>query len=246
MTSADLSTPAWLYDLVEATWPTAALHQNGPVSLRDGQGGGSRVSAATVDDGFEPADLTKAIHAMRAMGQTPLFMVRDGQEVLDQALEQMGFVVKDPVIFQIAPTRALARETVPPVTTFDIWPPLAIQTDIWAEGGINAPRLAVMARVKGNKTAILGRVDDQPAATAFVAIKDGVAMLHALEVRTAHRRKGLARWMMCHAAKWAEHHGATQLAILVTRANTGANALYRSLGMKPCGQYHYRVLEPTA
>lgn len=36
----------WL-DLMEGTWPAAARLRTGPWVVRDGQGGGSRVSSAT-------------------------------------------------------------------------------------------------------------------------------------------------------------------------------------------------------
>ena len=38
--------PAMLHAVAEATWPPAATQTLGPVTLRDGKGGGKRVSAA--------------------------------------------------------------------------------------------------------------------------------------------------------------------------------------------------------
>lgn len=68
-------------------------------------------------------------------------------------------------------------------------------------------------------------------------------MLHALEVRKAHRRKGMGLWMMRRAAQWAGQQGATEFCVLCTKANAGANALYRDrLAMGFAGEYHYRVL----
>ncbi|NKW78995.1 GNAT family N-acetyltransferase, partial [Rhodobacteraceae bacterium R_SAG7] len=40
---------------------------------------------------------------------------------------------------------------------------------------------------------------------------------------------------------WAAEQGATELAVLCTRANAGANALYARLGMQQAGGYHYRI-----
>jgi hypothetical protein len=42
------------------------------------------------------------------------------------------------------------------------------------------------------------------------------------------------------AAHWAQDHGAKRFSVLVTEANTAANALYASLAMEIVGQYHYR------
>jgi len=66
-------------------------------------------------------------------------------------------------------------------------------------------------------------------------------MLHALETRGLHRRKGVAARMLTACAFWAEGQGADTLSLVVTQANTGAHALYASLGMVPVGQYHYRI-----
>ena len=75
------------YEVVEATWPAAAKRNLGPVTLRDGQGGGSRVSAASVEGKATEAEVAAAEEAMRAAGRRPLFMIRDGQDDLDARLD---------------------------------------------------------------------------------------------------------------------------------------------------------------
>jgi GNAT superfamily N-acetyltransferase len=127
------------------------------------------------------------------------------------------------------------------MTTFPHWPPMQIASDIWAEGHIGPGRLAVMHRAAGPKTAILGRTHDKPSGTAFVALHDQTALIHALEVRPALRRQGAARQILCAAAHWAAENGADRLALAVTEANAGARALYTSLGMQVVGNYHYRA-----
>ena len=42
------------------------------------------------------------------------------------------------------------------------------------------------------------------------------------------------------AALWSVQNGGTWISALCTQANTGANALYSSLGLGVVGQYHYR------
>ena len=66
-------------------------------------------------------------------------------------------------------------------------------------------------------------------------------MIHAIEVAPEHRRHGVGRNMLIKAAHWAQDQGATHLSLAVTRANTGANALYSFLGMTVVGNYHYRI-----
>lgn len=235
-------TPQHLYAVTEATWPAAATETVGPWTVRDGQGGGKRVSAATARQPVTPDDLPMAESAMQALGQTPLFMIRQGDEALDAMLADRGYAVIDPVNLYVAPVADLA---VPPphATTFVIWEPLAIQRDMWAEGGIGPARLAVMERAAEPKTTIIARDGQRPAATAFVGIHDGTAMIHALEVTPECRRHGIGKRVVHQAALWAQQNGASHVAALCTQANTGANALYAALHMALAGQYHYRIKE---
>ncbi|SLN29938.1 GNAT family N-acetyltransferase [Pseudooctadecabacter jejudonensis] len=235
-------TPETLTQLIDATWPAKAITDVAGWTIREGAGGGSRVSATTATTAAKLEEHARAEDAMRALGQTPLFMVRTGEETLDATLAEAGYVIKDPVTYYTAPVATLATQRPPPVTCFEVWPPLATQAEIWDAGGVDDARLAVMARAKGPKTTVLGRIHDTPAGTAFAAIHDGTAMLHAIETSHALRRQGLARHMIRALAFWAEGKGAQTVTLLVTRANTPANALYSSLGMTPVGGYHYRIL----
>jgi GNAT superfamily N-acetyltransferase len=237
-----VTTDPLFYAVSEATWPPASKSALGSVTLRQGLGGGSRVSAATVNGPVNENDLTAAERAMREMGQAPLFMIRDGEDALDAQLELRGYEVMDPVNIWACPAARLADIAIPRVTTFCIWQPLAIQREIWAMGGIGPERVAVMERVSGAKTALLSRHSDKPAGTGFCAIHDGVAMVHALEILPHQRRKGMGLWMMRQAARWALDNGAERLSVICTKRNAGANGLYASLGMALVGQYHYRNL----
>ena len=236
MTLPDAAT---LTRVIEATWPAASVQEVEGWIIRDGQGGGSRVSAATQ---ITPdADIGAAEDAIRALSQIPLFMMREGDDVLDQALAQRGYTIKDPVVMLAAPLDVLTVQRPPPRATFEVWPPLAAQREIWAEGGIGAGRLAVMERASCPKTTILGRVGDHPAGAAYVGISEGCAMIHALEVHTDFRRNGLARHMTVAAALWAQALGAHTMTLVTTQANVASKSLYASLGMTVVGHYHYRV-----
>ena len=138
-----------------------------------------------------------------------------------------------------APVTALTDRPIPPVTAFAIWPPLAIQRQIWVAGNINPARQVVMERVSQPKAALLGRIRDRAAGAGFVALHDRTAMVHAVEVLPAFRRQGLAGWMMRQAAQWAQEFGATRIGLAVSRVNTTAQATYASLGFTVQGSYAY-------
>lgn len=229
-------TPALLAEVMEATWPPASRRTLGPFTLRDGAGGGKRVSAASLDGPFTEADLDALESAMAE----PLMLVRAGEGALDAALDARGWRIVDPVVAYAAPVDRLMAD-LPRLTAFPHWPPLEIARSIWAEGGIGPARIAVMDRVAGPKAALLGRIDDRSAGVAFVACHGTEAMVHALEVRGSHRRQGLGGKLLHAAANWAEAQGATRLSLVVTRQNAAARALYARLGMEVVGEYHYRM-----
>jgi GNAT superfamily N-acetyltransferase len=230
---------ATLYDVCEGTWPPARVWDEGPWTLRDGAGGGKRVSAATARAAVSDSDIDLAEAAMREMGQDPLFMIRTGDAALDAMLDARGYALIDEVRMYVAPVEMLTDTPVPRVTCFNIWEPLAIMAEIWAAGGIGPARLAVMDRAQV-KTGILARWNEKPAGVAFAAVHDGVTMVHAVEVLGHQRMQGVAQWMMRAAAFWGAKHGARHVAVLCVTANKPANALYTKMGFTPVGAYHYR------
>lgn len=226
---------------LEATWPAAARQVIGPWIIRDGQGGGKRVSAATPNSNWTQADIQTAEAAMRDLDQTPLFMITDQDQNLDHALANAGYNIIDPVNIYSTSVDTLTTERPPKVSMFSVWPPLAIEIDMWAEGGISDARVNVMKRVQGPKTSILARWNDHPAGVGFAAVHSQDAFVHALEIRTQQRQQGVASWLMKQTAIWAVEQRASRLNVACTKANVAANALYRSIGMKVVGEYYYRM-----
>ncbi|MEM0947519.1 MAG: GNAT family N-acetyltransferase [Pseudomonadota bacterium] len=223
---------------LEATWPPARSWQVAGVTLRDGHGGGKRVSAATCDHG--PWDIVQAETAMQMAGQTPLFRVRSDQAELDQVLAARSYRVIDPTLFYTAPPQVLLNGEQQPLDAVTSETLLGIAAEIWSGGGIGPDRLAVMDRVCSPRAYLVARLDDRAAGTGFVALHGTVAMVHALEVRPHMRRRNAGRAMLHRAAKWASLQGAAHLTLAVTEGNTAANLVYTALGMKACGRYHYR------
>ena len=86
-----------------------------------------------------------------------------------------------------------------------------------------------------------GRAYEQPAGTAYSAVHGRVAMLHALKIDPAFQRLGLRQHLTYAVAIWGQRQGANHLALIPTRANLSANALYASLGMAIVGKYYYLI-----
>jgi GNAT superfamily N-acetyltransferase len=228
-------TPETLTEVMEATWPPARAWRAGPFTFRDSAGGGKRVSAASCDGDWIERDLAK----LDEMPE-PLVLIRPADATLDAALADRGWRIVDPVVVYAAKVAELLAD-LPPLAAFPHWPPLAIARSLWEDGGIGPARLAVMERAAGPKAAILARDGDRPAGVAFVACHGAEAMLHALEVRPPHRRRGIGETLLRSAAVWAADQGADRLSLAVTEQNSAARALYARLGMQVVGQYHYRM-----
>lgn len=228
-----------LADAFEATWPAAEYARAGGFLVGRGLGAGGRVSSARVAGDWKAGDIDRAAQIHADWGQVPMFRALDQDHDLIAALEQRGYCRETPTAILEIAAAELTDCAIPPVTTFCVWPPMAIHRDIWAAGNINAARQAVMDRVPALRTAILGRIEDRAAAAAFVAIRGPVAMLHGVEVLDRWRRRGLARWVVRQAAFWALDQGAPRLALAVSRANTGARALYDTMGFHEAAGYGY-------
>lgn len=234
-----------LWAALETTWPAQNLVRIGPFIWReaDDLSGGYRVCAATFGQGTTVDDLSlsgiEMIEAhFRSEGRPALFRLHQGDEVFDAMLGERGYECVDPTLCFVADVTTFPP---PPVDTgYAVWPPIAVQRDIWTAGGIGRSRLAIMERSTCQKTSFLGRADDLPAGACFAAVDGEIAMVHALEISPAGRRKSVARHLMAHAAHWAKENGAAHLAALTVRDNAPAQALYSSLGMRVAGQYHYR------
>jgi ribosomal protein S18 acetylase RimI-like enzyme len=224
---------------LDRTWPPAEFHVVGPWVFRKGNGGGKRVSAATANFMATVDDIPLAVHTMQKLGQQPLFMIQSKDSMLDSALDKQNYKIVDPVNVYIKRVSELTEVPIPHVTAFTIWEPLAIMVEIWAKGGIGSERLQVMHRA-AVKTGILARWNQKPAGSAFVAIHNKIAMVHAVEVLPEQRRQGVAGWIMRRAAVWSKENCAEKMVVLCTQKNIAANTFYQGLGFRKLCSYHYR------
>jgi GNAT superfamily N-acetyltransferase len=181
--------------VLDATWPPASTREAAGWTRRDGAGGGKRVSAATAGP------------EARAENAPALVQIRPWDTDLAAALDRFGYRVVDETVLYLAPTSALTAP-LPHASAYWTDRRLAVIEEIWAAGGIGPARLAVMDRVAGPKAYLLVRAGDRAAAAGFVAVADGIAMVHAVEVLAPLRRHGAGRQAIRAAANWAARRGA--------------------------------------
>lgn len=227
---------ARLLQALDATWAAAEFAEVAGWTVRRGDGGGNRVSAASGSGKIEDA-----VNAMAQWGQIPLFQLLPDQQDLDADLVAQGYRMHAPVVFYAAKASDMVGEQSHMAAAYRCHCRPAIMEEIWAQGGIGPARLAIMDRVKQPKQLLLSRAGDRPAGTAFVAIDQDVAMIHAVEVLPQYRRMGSAVLLMEVAARFAVERGAEWLTLAVTQENAPARTLYERLGMVETGRYHYRI-----
>lgn len=219
-----------LYDTIDATWPAANYHNKDGWLIREGKGGGKRVSAASMVD--KNANIKKAEAALTSLGQDKLFMIKQGDTALDTQLDQRGYHIIDPVVFLAAPIHPSDY-----TTSQNNNAATDVMKDIWQKGGIGPDRIAIMNRANDPKYFC----EIEASATAFSAIHNGICMTHAVEVLSTARRQGLGQRIMKQVQSWAYANGAHTLCVLTVIENTAARRLYEGLGMKEVGRYQYRI-----
>lgn len=210
------------FEAVDATWPAAQFHHHDGWIIREGLGGGKRVSAASGSGDIELAE-----RAQKSLGQDLLFMIRPQDGDLDAQLAARGYEIIDPVVIlaKTLPSTGNSNSTTQGATQASV--------DIWEKGGIGPERRAVMDRAKGPKTIV-----QMTGGCAFVSCHKDVAMIHALEVDQDHRRKGIGRTLEQAASEWSP---VPTIAALTVETNTASRGLFTAAGYKEVSKYHYRI-----
>lgn len=232
-----------LTDEFENTWSAGETALIGGLLVCRDDGAGGRLSSIRRADSRrrdDPlSDLDAALAQQREWGQRALVRAWDDDEDLIAAASAKLPVRAEPTVVLSAAIDALADEAPPVMTSFGIWPPMAVQRQLWQDFGINAARQAVMSRGTGPRLSLLGRLQDKPAGVGFCAVSGTVAGLHALVVKPDMRGARLGEWLVREAAHWAAHEGAEQMMLAVGRDNAAALRLYDRLGFKEVGGYAY-------
>ena len=247
-----------IFEVIDLTWPAEEFHELSRWKLRKSLKGGKRVSAATSTETPAISDIVFAEDKMTSWRQEKLFMIRPDQKNLDEALKNRGYRFIDPTNIWSISSKTLSLQQVPPVTAFSIYPPLAIQRELWMGNGLDPSRMEIMDRVKTPKTTKI-KPSFSPAFSKALNIFVGIeiispgfkivssfpstAMVHALVVDLKCQRQGMGKFVMQKVGDWAYHMGAENVVALCTKENQSANCFYKSLGMHLIGGYHYRLLK---
>jgi ribosomal protein S18 acetylase RimI-like enzyme len=131
--------------------------------------------------------------------------------------------------------------------------PTAEWLDLWwsVDGRGGAPELETARTILTGCPSLYSLVrsdDGAPAAVGRLALpsagEGGYGGIYGMATRPGMRRQGLAGRVLHSLLEGAAEAGADELWLLVTAANTGAQALYEKAGFREAGRYAYRQERP--
>lgn len=236
-----------LHAAILASTPPVEERRIGAWRLCRGVGAGRLAAFASLAGPAEAgaADLDAALACFAESGERPVFMLGEAEAGLDRRLAASGFAREGEMLLLDAPTAAIATPA-PGMAVIGCAAPIGVMREIWVRSGLVDADPAGMERVAGPKNYLLGRVADRPAGAAFVSLHDDVAVLRAIHVLPAFRRRGLGGHFVRAAAHWAQGQGGRRLALAVEAENASARAFCEGLGMTVAGRWHFRVGSPPA
>lgn len=242
--------PLRLEEIAAKGWPAPVSVRYGDWLLRAADGWTRRAnSVLPLGDPPEPTSAAIAhVEDWYAARDLPArFQVAlPGLEDLDAALADRGYVSEAPVHVQVASVDTVwantpIRADLPPVTLASA-PDADWLSAYHYRGGSQPPpvAIAVMAAAQQPIFATL-RIDDEIAAIARAVVDDGWLGITAVEVATAHRRRGIGTHALRAIADWGTEVGAHSTYLQVETTNSAALRLYERAGYVTHHDYHYRL-----
>lgn len=234
-----------------AAWPGLKTVMDGPWAVRFGCGYTGRANSISIFEAADdaPARLERGCALLAAQGLPAV--VRLGSmaaDALTPVLDQTGFGAP----YHSVATRWRTLTLRPFDNRVEIsedaptaeWH--AAKDRFHGEGeAANAARRKLVAAIPAPVAFGLVRGEDgQPAALAYVAIRDAVASLNMVVADPARRGKRLAETVCEGLFTWAAAHGAREACLQVQEDNAPALKLYGRMGFSdPLYTYHYRRKE---
>ncbi|MFJ3957854.1 GNAT family N-acetyltransferase [Arthrobacter sp. NPDC090010] len=247
---SDLTTVSGLVTLQNAAWPGLTTFDTGSWLYRTASGVTQRANSVWPYAPVESLDaaIREAEQWYRGRRQPALFQLTSSPEdaALDERLEELGYRVRTPTMFMVrggagtlpVPSHSVELYPEPVRDWFDAW---------WLTSGHGGPQDADTARAileRGRSSYALVRGGDGGVVAVGQAIHVGtLSGIYGMVTREARRRQGLARSIVSSLVNAVP--GGDGFWLSVARSNTGAQALYRSLGFREAGEYWYRSAPPT-
>ena len=228
-------------------WPALeSVTQDGWV-WRFSDGAGSRRANSVCALEFTGSDVEAAIDEVEARyaarGAPPQFQVSDASSPpdLDQRLERRGYAIDDPCVSLVK--ELSGDERAPPGSeTFDS------PTNSWfaCYSSVITPARqktapSILARIPRPRAFCAYVRNDRVIATALGVPLGGIVIAECVATLAEARGTGAASAVMRALEAWGSAQGCQYAALQAVRTNVPAQALYKSLGFMPVGNYHMRI-----
>ena len=226
---------------VEAVAPPEVLEIGGWLVGLDKGTIGRAKSAVPLRHDIGPEALDEIEAAYRQRGLKPAFRVADGPglEAVRAELDQRGYPMEQPTIFETGVVKDLATFSEGSATILDR------PTEAWAavflgEGFDPADGAHRVAALTRSPDAIFGAAGegDEVGAVGVMTFGYGWAGIHGMRTSPAHRGKGFASSILATLGRAAQARGVERVFLQVEEPNP-ARAIYRRAGFTPGWRYHY-------
>ncbi|YCH19564.1 GNAT family N-acetyltransferase [Arthrobacter sp. D1-29] len=247
--------------LMDAAWPAPERHDTGEWTLR--AAGGVTQRANSVWPQTEARDIPAAVRDAslwyRRRRLPAIYQVTDTPRnaALNAVLDAQGYTHQSETLIMSRGSGSTSRTapvTPPGGPAAELSDqPTAEWLDLWwgVDGRGGAPELETARTILTGCPSLysLVRTDDgDPAAVGRLALpaagESGYGGIYGMATRPGLRRQGLAGRVLHSLMEGAAEAGAEELWLLVTAANSGAQALYAKAGFRETGRYAYRQERP--
>ncbi len=168
-------------------------------------------------------------------------------DTLDRELDRLGYAVEAPTLVQWARTADVvgAGDWQWPVVSLDQPTPGWMATYMEDDNNQTNVQLKTDLIRRIEASHILAQVahPQGPVAVGLSVFEQGWAGIFCMHTRRQFRRRGLARQVLQHLARWADGCGAERMYLQVEADNAGAQRFYQTAGFVTQYGYHYRTKE---
>ncbi|MHA7305112.1 GNAT family N-acetyltransferase [Arthrobacter sp. TMN-49] len=236
--------------LMNAAWPAPEVVDGDAWVLRSAGSVTQRANSAWPRR--PPADLDEALRLTAgwyaARRQPVIFQVtrRPENDSLERLLDRERYSRQSETLIMAAANNAAEAVPVPEGITLTV---TDAPSDAWMElwwriegrGGAAAREVAheILTGVPSLYASALNP-DGAVVGTGRLTVVNGWGGIYCMSVHPECRRQGVAAAIVRQLLDAARERGAAQSWLLVTAANTGAQALYERAGFRQMGRYHYR------
>lgn len=248
--SADAGTLDLLETLMNVAWPAPEAEKLDSWVLRSAGSVTQRANSVwPVSVAADPEALLRRTTDWYAVRRQPVIFQlthRAENAALEELLDRHRYSRQSETLIMTAKAPTTSGALLPAGFTLTLSDtPSAEWLELWwrVDGRGGAPERHIAREILlGTPSLYASAIDGDGAVvgTGRVTLVAGWAGIYSMSVHPEFRRRGIAAALVDQLVTAAQGQGVSQLWLLVTAANTGAQELYSRAGFTELGGYHYR------